>query len=289
MQIGFIGLGNMGRPIARNLLRAGHELTVYNRTRSRAEVLLSDGARIASTAAEAGRAEIVFTMLADDHAVEEIAAAIVPAMPPAGIHVSLSTISAALSKRLAETHGAAGKKYVAAPVFGRPEAAEAARLIVVAAGHTDSIERVRPALELIGRKLAVVGPEPWQANVVKLAGNFAIASAIETLGEAFALLRKSGIDPRQYLDIVNGGLFESPVYETYGNIIAARRFEPPGFKMTLGLKDVRLLLAAAESASVPMPLASVVRDQFLSGIAQGRADSDWAGVSEVAAQNAGLS
>ena len=210
-------------------------------------------------------------------------------MPKGAIHVSMSTIGVALSKRLAEVHQNAGQGYIAAPVFGRPEAAAAAKLIVVAGGPEEWIERVRPALEAISRKLAIVGKEPWQANVLKLSGNFAIMSVLETLGEAFALLRKAGIDPKQYLEIVNGGLFQSPVYETYGGIIAERRFEPAGFKMALGLKDVRLLLAAAESLSVPMPVASVVRDQFLSGIARGNGDADWARITDVAAGNAGLS
>jgi 3-hydroxyisobutyrate dehydrogenase-like beta-hydroxyacid dehydrogenase len=292
MKLGFIGLGKMGQPMARNLLHAGHQVIVYNRTRERAEDLKPDGAIVAASPAEAGQAEAVFSMVADDHALEDIvfgSGELLASMPKPSIHVALSTISVALSKRLAEAHGGAGVGYIAAPVFGRPEAAAAKKLIVAAAGRAEWIERVRPALEAIGRKLAIVGTEPWQANVLKLAGNFAIMSALETLGEAFALLRKSDIDPKLYLEIVNGGLFQSPVYETYGGIIADRRFEPAGFKMTLGLKDVRLLLAAAESASVPMPFASVVRDQFLSGIARGNGDADWAGVTDVAAGNAGLS
>jgi 3-hydroxyisobutyrate dehydrogenase-like beta-hydroxyacid dehydrogenase len=291
MKLGFIGLGNMGQPIARNLLRAGHQVIVYNRTRKRAEELEPDGAVVAGSPAEASQAEAVFSMVADDHALEDIvfgSGGLLEAMPKSAIHVSISTISVALSKRLAEAHEGAGAGYIATPVFGRPEAAAAAKLIVAAAGRAEWIERVRPALEAIGRKLAIVGGEPWQANVLKLAGNFAIVSVLETLGEAFALLRKSGIDPKLYLEIVNGGLFQSPVYETYGAIIAERRFAPAGFKMTLGLKDVRLLLAAAESAAVPMPVASVVRDQFLSGIARGNGDADWASIADVAAGNAGL-
>jgi len=281
----------MGQPIARNLLRAGHHVIVYNRTRKRAEDLEPDGAIVADSPAEASQAEAVLSMVADDHAVEDIvfgSGGLLEAMPKSAIHVSVSTISVALSRRLAEAHEGAGAGYIAAPVFGRPEAASAAKLIVCAAGREEWIARVRPALEAMGRKLAIVGKEPWQANVLKLAGNFAIVSVLETLGEAFALLRKSDIDPKLYMEIVNGGLFQSPVYETYGGIIAERRFEPAGFKMTLGLKYVRLLLAAAEAASVPMPVASVVRDQFLAGIARGNGDADWAGIADVAAGNAGL-
>jgi 3-hydroxyisobutyrate dehydrogenase-like beta-hydroxyacid dehydrogenase len=291
MKLGFIGLGNMGLAMARNLLQAGHQVIVYNRTRKRAEDLEPDGATVANSPADASQAEAVFTMLADDRALEDIvfgSGAVLQAMPKGAIHVSLGTISVALSKRLTDAHQSAGSGYIAAPVFGRPEAAAAAKLIVAAAGREEWIERVRPALEALGRKLAIVGKEPWQANVLKLSGNFAIMSVLETLGEAFALLRKSGIDPKLYLEIVNGGLFQSPVYETYGAIIAERRFEPAGFKMTLGLKDVRLLLAAADSAAVPMPVASVVRDQFLSGIARGKGDADWACIADVAAGNAGL-
>ena len=160
--------------------------------------------------------------------------------------------------------------------------------MVAVAGDRTVIEQCRPLLEAIGRKLAIVGEEPWQANVLKLSGNFLIASTLETLGEAFALMRKSGIEPRVFMDIVNGGLFQSPVYENYGNIIANRRFEPAGFRMTLGLKDTRLLLAAAEEAAVAMPVASVIRDQFISGIARGKSNLDWAGIAAVAAENAGL-
>jgi 3-hydroxyisobutyrate dehydrogenase-like beta-hydroxyacid dehydrogenase len=292
MKLGFVGLGNMGCSIAGNMLAAGHQVTVYNRTRERAVALQQQGAVVAGSPAELAQAEIVFSMLADDQAVEDVVfgpQGLLQAMPKSSIHVSMSTIGVALSKRLAAAHEAAGQGYIAAPVFGRPEAAAAAKLIVVAAGRAEWIERARAPLEAMGRKLAVVGAAPWRANVLKLAGNFAIMSMLETLGEAFALLRKSGIDPKQFLEIVNGGLFQSPVYENYGNIIAERRFEPVGFKMILGLKDARLLLAAAEQAAVPMPIASVVRDQFLEGIAHGHGDEDWAGVADVAAGNAGLS
>jgi 3-hydroxyisobutyrate dehydrogenase-like beta-hydroxyacid dehydrogenase len=294
VNVGFIGLGNMGKPIALNLLKAGHEIIVYNRTRSRAQELVAShhgGARMASTPAEVCAAGLVMTMLADDRAVEDTVfgdTGVLQALPPGGVHVSLSTISTALSERLAEAHGKRGQSFVAAPVFGRPEAASSARLVVVAAGPAEGIERCRPLLEAISRKLFVIGLEPPSANTLKLAGNFLIASMLETLGEAFALLRKSGIEPALFLEIVNGSLFQSPVYETYGRIIAEEKYEPPGFKMHLGLKDVRLLLAAAEAATVPMPLASLVRDHLLSAIARGHGDIDWSGVARVAAENAGL-
>ncbi len=291
MRVGFLGLGNMGQPIARNLIKARHEVIAYNRTRSRAEQLGSHGVRVASSPAEASEAEVVMTMLADDRAVEEVVFGengVQSKLPPEGIHVSLGTISTELSKRLAKAHEARGQFFVAAPVFGRPEAAEAAKLVVVAAGPSRAVERCRPLLEAIGRKLFVIGTEPWGANLVKLTGNFVIASMLETLGEAFALVRKAGLEPRQFLEIVNGSLFQSPIYENYGNIMAKEEYEPAGFKLRLGLKDVRLALAAAEELSVPLPIASILRDHLLAAIARGYGELDWAGLAKVAAEDAGI-
>jgi len=289
MKIGFVGLGNMGSGIARNLLKAGHDVHVYNRTTSRAQELARDGAHVA-TLSEAAASGTVFTMLADDHAVEQCVFgddAILARLPPDGLHVSLSTISVALSRRLVEEHSKRGQQYVAAPVFGRPQAADSAHLVVVAAGPAEGIERVRPLLEAIGRKLFVLGSDAPQANVLKLAGNFLIASMLEALSEAFALARKSGIEPLKYLEILNT-LYQSPVYETYGRIIAEERFEPAGFKMLLGLKDVRLVLAAGETAAVPLPLASLIRDHMISGIARGMGEIDWSAIGRVVAEDAGL-
>jgi len=289
MKIGFVGLGNMGSGIARNLIKAGHEVHAYNRTRTRAQDLSREGALVA-TVSEAAATGTVFTMLADDQALEQCVFGddgILASLPRVGLHVSLSTISVALSRRLAEEHSKHGQQYVAAPVFGRPQAAESAQLVVVAAGPAQGIEKVRPLLEAIGRKLFVLGTDAPQANVLKLAGNFLIASMLEALSEAFALARKSGIDPLKYLEILNT-LYQSPVYETYGRIIAEERFEPPGFKMLLGLKDVRLVLAAGETAAVPMPLASLVRDHMISGIARGMGEIDWSAIGRVVAEDAGL-
>jgi 3-hydroxyisobutyrate dehydrogenase-like beta-hydroxyacid dehydrogenase len=289
--MGFIGLGAMGMPMARNLLQAGHALKLYNRTRSRAEALAGQGATLADTPAAACAAGVVATMLADDHAVEEVVFGgngILQGLPRGGLHVSHSTISTSLSRRLTEVHRQKGQSFVAAPVFGRPEAAQAARLVVVAAGPPEAVERCRAALEAIGRKLFVIGPEPAAANTIKLAGNFLIASMLEALGEAYALLRKSGVDPASFLEIVNGSFFQSPIYENYGKIMAEQRFEPAGFKLRLGLKDVRLVLAAAEEAAAPMPVASLIRDNLLSGVAQGMGEYDWSAVARVAAQKGGL-
>ena len=291
MQAGFIGLGNMGFPMARNLLRAGHEITVFNRTREKAEALRPEGAPVAQSVAAACRNDAVFTMLADDQAVEEVTfgpGGILSNLGKDAIHASLSTISTTLSKRLTNAHREAGQLYIAAPVFGRPEAAEAAKLTVLAAGPANAIQRCRPALESIGQKLFPIGEEPYKANIVKLSGNLMLATMLETFGEIFALLRKSDLDPTVFLEIVNGNLFRSPVYENYGNIVAGQRFEPAGFRLKLGLKDVKLALAAAGEADTPMPLASLLHDQFLSGVARGYGEIDWAGVSKVSAQNAGL-
>jgi 3-hydroxyisobutyrate dehydrogenase-like beta-hydroxyacid dehydrogenase len=281
----------MGLPMARNLLKAGHELTVYNRTRSKAEALASAGAQVANSLTEASSAEVVMTMLADDHAVEQTTlgeGGILNTLASGGVHLSLSTISTALSRRLTLAHTARGQSFIASPVFGRPDAAAAARLVVVAAGPDEAVERVRPLLEAIARKLFVIGPEPYSANAVKLVGNFLIASMLETLSEAFALARKSGVEPAKILEILNGSLFQSPIYENYGKIIIAQKFSPPGFALHLGLKDVRLVLAAADEVAVPMPVASVIRDHYLSAVARGWGDMDWAALAKVVAEDAGL-
>jgi 3-hydroxyisobutyrate dehydrogenase-like beta-hydroxyacid dehydrogenase len=281
----------MGLPIARNLLKAGHELTVYNRTRSKAEALASAGAKVADSPTEASTAEVVMTMLADDQAVEQTTlgdGGILNTLASGGVHLSLSTISTALSRRLTAAHAARGQSFIASPVFGRPDAAAAARLVVVAAGPGEAVERVRPLLEGIGRKLFVIGTEPYQANTFKLAGNFLISSMLETLSEAFTLIQKSGVEPAKFLEVLNGSFFQSPIYENYGKIIIAQKFSPPGFALHLGLKDVRLVLAAGDEAAVPMPVASVIRDHFVSAVARGWGGMDWAALAKVVAEDAGL-
>jgi 3-hydroxyisobutyrate dehydrogenase-like beta-hydroxyacid dehydrogenase len=291
MEMGFIGLGGMGEPIARNLLKAGHSLKVYNRTRSRAEALVSQGATVAGTPAEACTAGVVATMLADDAAVEAVVFGnhgVIEGLGRDGVHISHGTISTHLSRRLTDAHHERGQSFLAAPVFGRPDAAQAGRLLVVAAGPEEAVERCRPALEAIGRKLFVIGPDPPAANTVKLAGNFLMASMLETLGEAVALLRKSGVDPATFMEIMVGSFFQSPIYEIYGKMIAEQRYEPAGFKLRLGLKDVRLIMAAVEEAGAPMPIASLVRDNFISAIAQGWGDLDWSAVARAAALKSGL-
>jgi 3-hydroxyisobutyrate dehydrogenase-like beta-hydroxyacid dehydrogenase len=291
MKVGWIGLGNMGQAMARNLLKAGHELLAYSRTRARAEDLRQDGARVVNSPAEAAAAPVLVTMLADDPALEDVifgSGKVLGALGQGNAHISMSTISVALSNRLAEAHRKLGQAYVAAPVFGRPEAAAAAKLFIVAAGPEEAVRQCLPLFDAMGQKTYVVGEEASKANVIKFSGNFLIASMIESLGEAFALVRKHGIDPQQYLEILTSSLFTAPVYKTYGALIAQDKYQPVGFRLALGLKDIRLALAAAEAAAVPMPVASLIRDRLLTAMARGMQDADWASFARLAAENAGL-
>ena len=292
MKVGFVGLGNMGLPMAQHLQAAGHALTVYNRTQAKAEPLVAKGARLAQTPGDAARdAEVVFTMLSDDQALEEVLFAedsLLEAMKPGAVHVSSSTISVSLAQFLTESHAESGQGFVSAPVFGRPEAAQAKQLWVLAAGAKEHVERCRPLLEAIGRGLTVLGENAPAANVVKLSGNFLIASMIEALGEAFALARKAGVQPQTFLEVYQSVFAKSPIFERYASLIAGGQYEPPGFALRLGLKDMSLLLEAAMDAKVPMPLASMLRDNYLGGVARGMGELDWAALGELAAERAGL-
>jgi len=292
MRIGFIGLGNMGSAMARNLINAGHELKLYNRTRSRAEALEPLGAMVSETpAAAATDVEVLITRLADDHAVEQVLfepGKAIDLLAPGATHISMSTISVSLSRRLAETHEAKRQHYLAAPVFGRPEAAQAAKLFVVAAGPAEQVEYCQPIFDAIGQKTFHPSEDAPAANVIKLAGNFLITTVIEGLAEAFALGRKFDIAPDSMLQVLTESVFNAPVYRTYGAMIAADKFEPVGFKLPLGLKDNRLLLAAGEEAAVSMPFASVVRDRFLTAMATGLSESDWSSIARLSYENAGV-
>lgn len=291
MDTGFIGLGKMGQGMATNLLQAGHRVTVYNRSPEKAEALVQAGASAAHTVADACHGEVVFTMLADDSAVEGVAfddGGIIASLAPDATHVSSSTISVALSERLAAAHADAGQRYAAAPVFGRPEAAAAAKLFVVAAGEPRVLQPLAPLFDAIGQRTFVVSEQPHTANLVKLSGNFLIASVIESLSEAVALVAKAGVDRQQYVDILTSTLFSAPAYQTYGGLIARRQFEPAGFAAQLGLKDVRLALAAAEQLEVPLPVASLLRDRFLTLVATGIGHLDWSALATLAERDAGL-
>lgn len=291
MEIGLIGLGNMGSGIAKSLLRAGHHLTVYNRTRSRAEAFRSLGATVAASVAEACRGEAALTMLADDAAVESVVfgdSGILVSLPRGAMHISLSTISVALSDKLAEAHSKAGQEYVAAPVFGRPDAAESAKLAVVVASPKKNVDRCKPLLEALGPKLFVAGERPSMANTVKITGNFLIATVLESLAEAMAFTRKSGLDAAAVMDFFTSTLFNAPVYKTYGGLIVEGKHEEVGFALPLGFKDVRLMLQAADSRAVPMPVASLLHDRFVAALARGYEEKDWSVLGRVAAEDAGL-
>lgn len=292
MEIGWIGLGNMGLPMARNVIAAGHHLTVYNRTRERSEELQSLGAKVASTPAEAAAPGVVVTMLSDDRAVEEIvfgSGRLLTALRPGNTHLCMSTISVDLAKRLTQAHKEHRHTYISSPVLGRPEAAENKKLLAIPAGPRDAFDALQPLFGAIASTTHFVGEDPPIANAVKLATNFLIASVIEALGEAFALIRKYGVNPTEYLELITASLFNSPVYKIYGSLIAEGKYEPVGFRMALGLKDARLLLQAADAASVPMPIASLIRDRLLSGVAREMQDADWCSIARLVAESAGLS
>jgi 3-hydroxyisobutyrate dehydrogenase-like beta-hydroxyacid dehydrogenase len=291
MKVGIIGLGHMGAGMASNLLKAGHELTVYNRTPAKAEALVAQGAKVAASIADACRGDAVITMLANDEAVEGLvlgASGVIASLPAGAVHVSSSTISVALSKRLAEAHRKAGQRYAAAPVFGRPNMAAAGQLFIIAAGDPSAIEAAVPLFEAMGQRTFIISETPEAANLIKLSGNFLGAAVMESLGEAMALVGKAGIDKRQYLEILTSTLFGAPVYTTYGGLIADGTFEPAGFAAPLGFKDIRLALAAAEDLRVPMPLASLLRDRFLTLLAHGGDKLDWSAIGQLAAQDAGV-
>jgi 3-hydroxyisobutyrate dehydrogenase-like beta-hydroxyacid dehydrogenase len=292
MDVGFIGLGRMGTGMAANLLKAGHNVTVFNRTRAKAEALVTQGAKAVASVAEVCHGDAVLTMLANDEAVEDVAfgeSGIIAGLARGAIHISCGTISVALSDRLAKQHAQAGQQFVAAPVFGRPEAAAAGQLFVVAAGPADAVRAAQPLLDAIGQRAFVVSEVPKAANLVKLSGNFLIAAAIESLGEAMALVDKGGVDRHEYLEILTSTLFGTPIYKIYGKLIADRTFEPAGFTAPLGQKDIRLALAAAEELNVPLPLASLLRDRFLTLRAHGGDHLDWSAIGALAAKDAGMS
>jgi 3-hydroxyisobutyrate dehydrogenase-like beta-hydroxyacid dehydrogenase len=290
MKVGFVGLGHMGSGMAANLLKAGHEVLVYNRTPEKAQSLLKLGAKAAAHMSDLSSAAAVITMLSDDAAVESVTFGgngLLEHLAPGAVHISSSTISVALAERLAAAHAKAEQKFVSAPVFGRPDAAAAGKLFVVAAGSKQAVDAVAPLFDVIGQRTFVIAEEPQLANLVKLSGNFLIACVIETLGEAMALVEKGGVDKRQYLEILTSTLFGAPIYKTYGGLIADRTVEPAGFAAHLGLKDIRLTLAAAEALQAPLPVGSLLRDRFLRLLAQGGGSLDWSAIAQLAAQDAG--
>ncbi|HEY7637724.1 MAG TPA: NAD(P)-dependent oxidoreductase [Gemmatimonadales bacterium] len=288
MEVSFIGLGAMGRAMVANLLKAGHRVRVWNRSRSAVDELIREGAE---AVAEPGMVfgGTVISMLADDTAVREVFLhrKLIEAAPPATVHVNMATISVSLAESLAAEHKRHKVQYVAAPVFGRPEAAAAAQLSIVAAGEEAALDRVQPLLDVLGQRTWRIGREPHQANAAKIAGNFLIASAIESMAEAAMLVERNGVPPEALLNVLTSTLFAAPVYKNYGAMIVERRYEPAAFRLALGLKDLRLVLEAAEAARTPMPFASVLRDHLLEAVAQGDGERDWAALAEVVRRHAG--
>jgi 3-hydroxyisobutyrate dehydrogenase-like beta-hydroxyacid dehydrogenase len=290
MKLGFIGLGRMGSAMAANLVRAGHEVTVFNRTPGKSSPLVALGAQEAATLAGACRGEAVITMLADDEAASNIAVGsggLVENLSKGAIHISMSTISVAMSDRLAQAHVQSGQRYVAAPVFGRPDMAAAAKLFIVAAGDPAAIDACRSVFDALGQKTSTIGGVPSAANLVKLTANFLQAAVIESLGEAIALIGKAGIDRRAYVDLLTSTIFTAPAYKIFGPLIADGTFGTAAFAAPLGYKDIRLALAEAETLRVPMPLASLLHDRFLRLFAQGGDNLDWSAIGGLASQDAG--
>jgi 3-hydroxyisobutyrate dehydrogenase-like beta-hydroxyacid dehydrogenase len=288
MDIGFIGLGTMGSRIVANLLKAGHKVRVWNRSRPPVDALEQVGATPVSTAREAFSGEAVFSMLADDAAVHAVIDPLLDAAPKGLVHVNMATISVALARDLAARHQDHGLFYVSATVFGRPELAAAAKLTIVAAGHPGAIAQVQPLFDVIGQKTWPMGVQPERANVVKLAGNFMLGAAVEAMAEASAMASRHGIAAADFLNVLTQGVFAAPAYQTYGDAIAKQRYDPPGFKLSLTLKDLRLALAAADEVTAPMPMADVVYESLLEAAARGDGDRDLAALARVSLRRAGL-
>ena len=290
MNIGFIGLGKMGRAIAGRLLGHGHRVLVWNRSPEPVAALVAKGAQAAAKPSDVTRSDFLVSMLANDAAVRSVILdqGVLDAAPAGLIHINLATVSVAFAQELAAEHGKRNLGYVAAPVFGRPDAAAEGKLNVVVAGDGATISRAQPLLSALGQKTWPVGDRPESANAVKLAGNFMLASCIETMGEAVALTRAHGIGASQFLEILTSTLFASPAYKVYAAMIAAGKYQPAGFEATLALKDIRLALAAADAHHVPMPFASTLRDNLMELIATGGADHDWGALALLAARRAGL-
>jgi len=287
MDIGFIGLGTMGSRIAANLIRAGHKVRVWNRSRPPVDALARLGATPVSTAREAFSGDAVFSILADDAAVNAVIDPLLAGAPKGLVHVNMATISVALARDFAARHREHGLGYISATVFGRPELAAAGKLTIVAAGDPNAIARVQPLFDVIGQRTWPMGVQPERANVVKLAGNFMLGAAVEAMAEASAMASRYGIAPADLLDVLTNGVFTAPSYQLYGEAIAKQRYDPPGFRLSLTLKDLRLAHAAAEEVTAPMPLADVVRESLLEAVARGDGDRDLAALARVSMRRAG--
>lgn len=289
MQIGFVGLGNMGFAMAGNLVKAGHDVRVWNRSKEPVARLVALGATEAETPAAAAEAEVLVSMLADDGATRSVLeeGGALAALKPGAVHICMGTVSVSFAKEMAARHAAKGVGYVAAPVLGRVNVAEAGQLNILAAGEPSVLDCVQPIFDVVGQKTWHFGAAPERANAVKLASNFMIASAVETMAEASAMVAGHGVVPADFLAMATSTSFAAPVYKIYGEAMVQRRFEPAGFKLSLGLKDIRLALEAAEMAQAPMPFASLLKDNLLDAMAHHEGDLDLAALSKVAARRAG--
>lgn len=289
MRIGFIGLGGMGQPMAENLLKAGHEVAVWNRSAASTEVLKSQGARVCATPAEFTDSEVLISMLSDDDISREVVVeqGALAALPLGAIWVNMATVSVAFTETMAAKTHARGCYYVAAPVLGRVDVAAAGNLNILTAGEEALLARVQPIFDVLGSKTWRFGDKPAQAAAVKLAANFMLASAIEAMGESAALVGAFDVAPADFLGMLTSTLFSAPAYKNYGAMIAENRYTPAGFTMKLGLKDVRLAQQAAESKNVPMGIAGVLRDNYLDALAHGEENLDWAALAKVSARRSG--
>jgi 3-hydroxyisobutyrate dehydrogenase-like beta-hydroxyacid dehydrogenase len=289
--VGVVGLGRMGHAFAQNLLADGYKIIAYNRDSKRAQDLLCDGARAAARLQDLALCDIIVSSLSDDAALTAVALSpggLTSILAPGAVHISMSTVSPALSRRLAEAHDAHGQGFVAAPVLGNPDAARARRLYVLAGGPHDAIERARPVLESLGQRVFVIGEDAGAASLVKLAGNTLTAATLESMGEVIALLRKSGIDPHLAFDVLTGSLFDGRVHKVYGAKIVEGQYSPPGMTAPLALKDLGLALAEADQFAAPMPVAGLVHDRLVTMVAGGWAGLDWSALGLLAASEAGL-
>lgn len=291
-EVAFIGLGGMGQAMAFRLLGAGYRLQLWNRTQEKGKALVGDGARLFATPEEAVRGVgLVITMLADDVALEQVVSGpggFLAALPEGGIHLSMSTVSPEISRRLAERHQEGGSHYLGAPVFGRPEAAREGKLWICVSGDPPAKERVRSLLEILGQGCFDFGPRPEAAHVVKLVGNFLIGAATEALAEAFALAEKNGLDRSQVAEMLLSTIFACPIYRTYGGRLAQHRYRPVGFRLPLGLKDVSLVRDLARASQAPVPMADLVHNRFLTALAKDRLDLDMTALGLGALEDAGL-
>lgn len=288
-KIGFIGLGTMGKPMAKNLIKAGFELKVWNRSPAPMKELAKLGAIEAENPQEVARdIDVLITMLSDDVAENEVLIhqGAISSLGIGATHINMATISVKFALKLQELHAIKNHKYIAAPVLGRFDVAEAGNLNILAAGDNDAIKEVQPIFDAIGQKTWIFGNKPEQANAVKLAANAMIATAIGSMGETSALVAGFGVNKAEYLEMISSTLFNAPVYKNYGALIAADNYEPAGFKLKLGLKDVRLGLEAGDSTNVPMPISGVLRDSFLEAMAHSEANLDWAAMARIAARRA---